>query len=234
MENYFQFIFTPAGCGEEGLFNTFSEMAKRHGFKQPKPLGHQHDYTATRVKPRMRLELMLPRGRVTGDKPCHQQYVCGMNVAYAARVPGPEACAIVEEVLTNFDVHVGGLNAHEVLLATISAMNVAGMSNPILSYESAVLPQLAFTAPPRPAMQPLYLWTYIGSAFYPTVVAALRANKYPEVLEAPKGVWIKVGQPTEDGAAGFAKLKQFWSRFWTESGLDRRTLPGVPQDGDDE
>lgn len=231
MNNIFQFVLTPAGLGEEGAYSVFAAMAQKHGFRAPKPLSHQHAYEAVRKMPRMKLELMLPRGSVTADRPFHQQHVCGINLRYASADPGPEAIAVASDILATFDIHLGGLDIGSLFAAVLGEMTASGQSNPLLAYESAVLPFLPYTSAPRPFMQRLYIWTYIGESFYPTVVAALRSNNFSGVSEAPKGVWIKVGQPSDEGALGLANLRQFWSQFWSQSGLAPARLPGAMGEG---
>ncbi|MBN8524217.1 MAG: hypothetical protein J0M02_02650 [Planctomycetes bacterium] len=150
-----------------------------------------------------------------------------INIDRFGKAPTSEVLGIVEIALSQFDVHLGGLQTIG-LLEALSETDEGQRSGSLYGLTApAVLPCLFWSALPRPVWCDLSPWAYISSKYYPTVHDALMRGGYPEVSIAPKGVWVKTGDWTMDGATNLTRMKAFWGTFWERSGLDRARLPGA-------
>jgi hypothetical protein len=224
---FFQLLLTPHGLGEGGVHSRFVDIVTALGLPRPESFSHKYSYQSSRAKPALTVELRVSQRKTDHFSPIYAQHSVLINIDRFGKAPTSEVLRIAEMALSQFDVHMGGLQTIG-LLEALSETDEGRRSGSLYGLTApAVLPCLFWSALPRPVWCDLSPWAYISSKFYPTVHDALMRGNYPEVSPAPKGVWVKTGDWTMDGATNLARMKTFWRAFWERSGLDCARLPGA-------
>jgi hypothetical protein len=230
---YFQFRLSAHGMGAANLHADFTRVIESLNLAPPKPFSSAYSYQSARAKPALTIDLRVPTRQVNPDSPVNEQEVALVNIDRFGKVPTEEAIYISDLVLSRFDVHVGFLRLCGFIEAVNDSLRESGKLSIYAACAPAVLPALSWTSPdlPRPFLIDLEPWTYISAKFYPTVHEALLRGNYPEISPAPKGVWVKTGDWTMDGATNLVRMKAFWGAFWQQSGLDPARVPGAMGEG---
>lgn len=211
----------------------FCRLVASRGLVAPKPLSSEFFYGANRARPALKLELRVPQARRDPAAPTSDQKSARINIERFGKAPTEEILEITNSILSEFDVHTGGLQTIGLVDAVCESEEARLTGKTYGASAPAILPDQSWSAPqvPRPVWIDLWPWTYVSSAFYSTVHDALLRGNYPEVTTAPKGVWVKTGDWTMDGATNLTRMKAFWGAFWKQSGLDPARLPGAMGEG---
>jgi hypothetical protein len=229
----FQFLFTPQGLGEAAVHAAFDELVANLGLKRPKPYSSAYSFQSTRPKPALTVELRIPYQHTDATSPVEQQDRALVNIDRFGKAPTKESIQIADAILRRFEVHVGAFRPCNFIDAICESEAGRENKSGYAACAPALLPALCWkpSGQLRPVWIDLWPWTYVSAKFYPTVHDALLRGNYPEVSPAPKGVWVKTGDWTMDGATNLARMKAFWGAFWQQSGLDPARVPGAMGEG---